>query len=79
MWLNQFKIPTCIFLAKYGLWPTNDVDLLIVIGKGMRFPKIENASSEDVDKYHKMYINELCDMFDRHKGKLGIKKDLILY
>jgi len=76
VWLNQFKIPSAIFLAKYGLWPRTDLDLLIVVGKGIDIPKIENADHEIVDKYSEIYIKALNDLFERYKGRFGIKKEL---
>ena len=79
LWLNSFKLPACLFLAKFGLWPRTDIDLLIVIGKGIKFPKLENITSELVEEYHGIYIKELCSLFDRYKGRFGIKKDLVLY
>jgi len=42
----------------------------------MKLPKIENASKDIVDVYHKKYIDQLCKLFDRYKGRFGITEDL---
>ena len=71
VWLNKFKIPIPLFLSKNILWPRQDLDILIVIGKGIKLPKLDEISSETLDTYHNLYMKELCELFDRHKG-IGI-------
>lgn len=42
------------------IWvPNEDVKLITVVGKGIKLPKIENPTKEDVDYYHKMFIANL--------------------
>ncbi|XP_037368941.1 acyl-CoA wax alcohol acyltransferase 2 [Talpa occidentalis] len=51
-----------------------------VVGKPLSMPKIENPSQEIVAKYHAVYIDALCKLFDQHKTKFGIPetKELVI-
>jgi hypothetical protein len=65
--LNKIKIPGVFFISKYLWLPNNDVDLFTVIGKPVCLPKIEEPTIEDIDHYHAVYINELNELFNKHK------------
>jgi hypothetical protein len=65
--LNKIKIPGTFFISKYLCLPSNEVDLFTVVGRPIELPKIEKPTSEDVERYHDLYIKELVDVFDRHK------------
>ena len=38
------------------------------VGKPIKLPKDENPPDELVDKYHKIFIEELIKLFDKYKG-----------
>jgi len=76
LFINKFKIPACIFYGRYGLLPRTDLEIITVIGKGYELPTIEKPTSEQVDQYHKIYINELKALYDRHKKTYGASDEL---
>lgn len=47
---------------------------LLAVGKPLPVPKIENPSQEMVAKYHALYIDALCKLFDQHKTRFGISE-----
>jgi len=69
-WLNQFGIPAVLPFGKWWcpILP-REVQLNIIVGSPLSIPQIPNPSNEDVDKYHKLYIQHLVDLYDRHKDK----------
>lgn len=69
LWLNSFKIPAILFMGRYGFLPHSNLDMVTVVGKGITFPKIEKPTSEDIDKYHSLYISKIEELFTKYKGK----------
>jgi hypothetical protein len=70
LWLNKYKIPASLFVGKYFLFlPDDDVDIIVVIGKTLTFPHIENPTNEEVDKYHGEFVKALSELFDKYKGQ----------
>ena len=69
LWLNKFHIPTCIFVGKYLFMPDNDMDFNVVVGKVIELPKLDSPSSEDIDKYHALFLKGYQDLFNKYKGK----------
>lgn len=39
------------------------------VGKPIDVPKIPNPTAEDIDKYHKIFVDELTKLFEEHKTK----------
>ena len=58
--------------------PSDDVDLITIIGKPLHLPKIEYPSSKEVEMYHELYINSLTELFDRYKHN-SLCKTLEIY
>ena len=75
-YLNKFKIPGCFFVGKFFFYPRTDVDLCTVIGKPLELPVITNPTKEDVDKYHKLYLNSLVSLYNRYKGEFSSSDNL---
>ncbi|KAJ0404378.1 hypothetical protein ATCC90586_003121 [Pythium insidiosum] len=73
LWLNQWKIPAVAFLGRLGcaLMPRPNVDLVTVVGKGIKLPKIEQPTREDVSKYHAQYVAALETLFERYKARFA--------
>lgn len=44
---------------------------LLAVGEPLPLPKIENPSKEMVEKYHTLYMDALCKLFDQHKTQYG--------
>mmetsp|Transcript_32213 Transcript_32213/g.90649 ORF Transcript_32213/g.90649 Transcript_32213/m.90649 type:complete len:250 (+) Transcript_32213:403-1152(+) len=79
LWLNTFKIPTVAF---YGnpycfLLPRREARVLTYVGDAIECPKLENASNEDVDKWHKLYVEGLVALFNAKKAEAG-RPDAVL-
>ncbi|XP_007530829.2 acyl-CoA wax alcohol acyltransferase 2 [Erinaceus europaeus] len=80
MWFqSKFHIYPCAFYGRgftknsWGLLPYAH-PLTTVVGKPLPLPKIENPSEEIVAKYHALYIDALCKLFDQHKTRFGISE-----
>ena len=74
IFLNKFKIPGTFFISRFLCWiPNDNIDLLIVIGKGIQFPKIENPSLEEVNFYHNLYLKELKSLFNKYQNEAKCK------
>ena len=57
-----------IFLYDYGILPLR-TPLVTVIGTPIEIPKIENPTTEDLDKYHKLYVESLRKLYYSYKGE----------
>lgn len=79
LFLNSFKIPAVIFWGKYGLFPNPNLKLYTVIGKKIELPFIKEPSKEDIDKYHGLYVQELENIFNKHKNNFGGSSTLTIY
>eukprot|EP00747_Dinoflagellata_sp_TGD_P069426 gnl/TRDRNA2_/TRDRNA2_156130_c0_seq2.p2 gnl/TRDRNA2_/TRDRNA2_156130_c0~~gnl/TRDRNA2_/TRDRNA2_156130_c0_seq2.p2 ORF type:complete len:109 (-),score=11.54 gnl/TRDRNA2_/TRDRNA2_156130_c0_seq2:150-476(-) len=75
MWMLKtlgFILP--IFWGPYWycpLLPRDDVAIHTVVGSPIQLPQIDNPTDEEVAKYHKIYIDALVAMYDRHKATFG--------
>eukprot|EP01102_Stenamoeba_stenopodia_P005790 TRINITY_DN16516_c0_g1_i1.p1 TRINITY_DN16516_c0_g1~~TRINITY_DN16516_c0_g1_i1.p1 ORF type:complete len:326 (+),score=42.05 TRINITY_DN16516_c0_g1_i1:101-1078(+) len=50
----------------YGMLP-HRIPLITIIGKPIAVPKIENPTEEEVEKYHKIYIDNLKELYEQHR------------
>lgn len=75
LWLNKFNIPGVVFIGKWGYLPDPNVDIIPCVGKAIELPHIENPTSEDVDKYHAVYVDNMQKLFDKFKGKHAVDGD----
>jgi hypothetical protein len=39
----------------------------LVVGKGIKLPRIEKPTTEEVDKYHSIYIEELKALYYKYR------------
>lgn len=70
-WLvKKFGVAIPLINGMWGLLP-HRVPLTLVFGKPIACAKIENPTSEDVDKMHVLYVNALIQLFNEHKVSLG--------
>jgi hypothetical protein len=69
--LNKIKFPGCIFYGRCGFLPRDDIDICCVVGKAMRLPVIAEPSEADIEKYHKLYLDELSSLYQRYCKKYG--------
>jgi len=67
LWLNSWKIPGVIPLGRWPflpLLPRDDSFVHIVIGAPMTLPHKEQASREEVNFYHELYITKLKAFYE---------------
>lgn len=76
LFLNKFKMPGLMAYSKNGFIPNEDVVLWTIVGKGIKMPVIPNPTQEQVDKYHKIYVDKLVELYDRWKTKCGGNESL---
>ena len=77
-WLTNHNIPCVLpygpyFWSWFLLPYRNNVGLHTVYGECKKFPKIDKPTSEDIEKYHKWYVNELKRIFDDNKWRFGLE------
>jgi len=70
--LNKRGIPAVVF---WGLpWlpaAPRPADLLTFVGRPLVLPKRENPSDEEIDEWHRRYVQALQELFDAHKAEAG--------
>jgi 2-acylglycerol O-acyltransferase 2 len=69
--LNKIKFPGCLFFGRFGILPRNDIDLCTVVGKSIKLPVIINPTEAEIDIYHKIYLEELTNLYQRHYKTYG--------
>jgi hypothetical protein len=67
LWLNKYNIPTYCFIGKYFFMPDDNMDLIVVVGKTIELPQLPDPSEEEVNRYHRMFINAYVDLFNKYK------------
>lgn len=77
-WLNSFGLPGIIPFGKWWcpLLPKSEVDIHIVVGKGLQLPVIAKPTREEVELWHGIYVKYLIDVYDTNKNRFGEKKSL---
>ncbi|KAJ7319800.1 hypothetical protein JRQ81_019311 [Phrynocephalus forsythii] len=63
-----------IFQYSFGLLPYRR-PICTVVGKPIKIEKKPNASQEEVDKVHQIYMEELSKLFEGHKLKYKVPED----
>lgn len=53
----------------------NFILFIFSVGHPIDVKKTDNPSSEQIDKLHKFYIEELIALFEKHKLDCGLKHD----
>ncbi|KRX05137.1 hypothetical protein PPERSA_06771 [Pseudocohnilembus persalinus] len=77
--INKLKFPACLFFSKYFILPDHNVDIVVLIGSKLKFPKIQNPTKEDVEQYHKIYTQKVRDTFEAHKEKFDAGSQLTFF
>lgn len=76
--LSKYQIPTSWFFCGQYFWCpflpiSKGVGLHTVVGQAIECPKVENPSQEIIDKYHKIYMEEIIGIFERNKWRFGMQ------
>lgn len=76
-WLTKHNMPAVFFFGGYPLLNpllpySKGVGLHTIHGKAIDIPKIEKPTQNDINKYHKIYIDTLKQLFDRNKYRFGM-------
>ena len=51
--------------------PKSEVDIHIVVGKGLQLPVIAKPTREEVELWHGIYVKYLIDVYDTNKNRFG--------
>ena len=49
--------------------------MTLSVGRPITVPQQDTPEPEVVDKFHQSYMNELEELFDKHKIKFGVSAD----
>ncbi|KAA8586461.1 hypothetical protein FQN60_000297 [Etheostoma spectabile] len=63
-----------IFQYSFGLMPYRR-PINTVVGRPIRVERKEKPTVEELDALHQLYMDELSNLFDEHKGNYGVDKD----
>ena len=73
--LNKLKMPTVIFWSRFGPFLPSKVELISVVGKGIRGEKEweegYEPSHEEINEVHRKYKEEIERLYEKHKGLNG--------
>lgn len=48
---------------------------LCAVGRPIKVEKNETPTAEDLDALHQLYMDELSNLFEEHKGNYGVDED----
>merc|ERR1711974_247061 len=63
-----------IFNYSFGILPRRN-PLLTVVGSPIDIPKVAKPDLETIEKYHKIYIKSITELFEKCKEQAGFKED----
>ncbi|KAM4796831.1 2-acylglycerol O-acyltransferase 2 [Rhinophrynus dorsalis] len=63
-----------IFQYSFGLLPYRK-PITTIVGKPIKVTENPNPSSQEIDRLHSIYMEELCKMFEEHKTKYNVPAD----
>ncbi|XP_029472075.1 diacylglycerol O-acyltransferase 2-like [Rhinatrema bivittatum] len=70
----------CVFIGR-GIFSSTSTGLLpfqkpinTVVGKPIPVPKTEKPSDQQIEKYHRIYIRSLMELFNTHKINFGLSE-----
>ncbi|KAJ3589158.1 hypothetical protein NHX12_010006 [Muraenolepis orangiensis] len=66
-----------VFQYSFGVLPYRK-PIHTVVGRPIRVERNEKPSGEQLDALHQLYMDELNDLFDKHKTDYGLDKDTFL-
>jgi 1-acyl-sn-glycerol-3-phosphate acyltransferase len=69
---RKLKLSTTLFWGKWYLPIPRDDKILYVSGKPISIPHIAEPTSEDVDKYHAIYVKEVERIFETYKKRVPL-------
>lgn len=67
--LNKYKMVGAYFWSHLGLFPDPREKIHTVVGNPLSFGKIENPTSEEVDKCHAKYIEAVKELYYSQRSK----------
>lgn len=54
------------------------ISSLSPVGRPIRVEKNEKSTAEQLNALHQLYMDELSQLFEEHKGNYGVDKDVHL-
>ncbi|EGR30204.1 hypothetical protein IMG5_137930 [Ichthyophthirius multifiliis] len=72
--LNKFKFVGTLFYSKYFLILSNpNINIEMVVAKPFEVPQIENPTKEQIEEWHKKYIEYVTQIFYKYKNQFDSK------
>eukprot|EP00527_Entomoneis_sp_CCMP2396_P007407 CAMPEP_0198151404 /NCGR_PEP_ID=MMETSP1443-20131203/55519_1 /TAXON_ID=186043 /ORGANISM="Entomoneis sp., Strain CCMP2396" /LENGTH=159 /DNA_ID=CAMNT_0043817051 /DNA_START=584 /DNA_END=1060 /DNA_ORIENTATION=+ len=67
--LNRMGLPAILVWGNplFPIVPKNDLDMVVLIGKAIPLPQIDQPTREQVQEWHGKYIVALQELFENHK------------
>lgn len=76
---RKLKFSLTIPFGRFFLPIPRHVPLAVVMGKPIEVPVKTNPTNEEIDHYHRIFVEEITNLFNRHKAAYGWKhKKLII-
>jgi len=76
---RKLQASLTLFWGKWYLPIPRDEKLLYVVGKPLGLPHIVEPTQEDIDKWHKVYCDQVRDIFEMYKEKVPLYKHKKLF
>lgn len=77
---RKYQVSLTIFWGRWGLPIPRQHKIMYVRAPPMGMPHIKNPTDEDVDKWHKKYMDEISRIFEKYKHRVPhyADKELII-
>lgn len=65
----------CLLISTLTLSVLAPLCPLSAVGRPIRVERNEKPTAEELDALHQLYMEELSNLFEEHKGNYGVDKD----
>lgn len=72
LWLNTLGIPAIVPCGVPFTFLPFPVNILSYVGEPIELPKIAEPSKDEVEKWHRVYMEALVSVYDKHKEEAGL-------
>ena len=65
--LNKIKMPGVLHYSAFGVLPDPNAEIITIVGKPIVLPHVEKPTHEEIDKWHRKFIEELVALYEKYK------------